>query len=47
MAKISDEGGEEIATMSPDARQVAYVKDNNVYIYKVDYCSTVAVTKNV
>ncbi len=46
MAKISADGGEEIATMSPDARQVAYVKDNNVYIYKVDYGSTVAVTKN-
>lgn len=46
MAKISEDGGEEIATMSPDARQVAYVKDNNVYIYKVDYGSTVAVTKN-
>ena len=46
LLKISEEGGEEIATMSPDARQVAYVKDNNVYIYKVDYGSTVAVTKN-
>ena len=46
LMKISTEGNEEIATMSPDARQVAYVKDNNVYIYKVDYGSTVAVTKN-
>lgn len=46
LMKISKEGGEEIATMSPDARQVAYVKDNNVYIFKVDYGSTVAVTKN-
>ena len=46
LMKISEQGGEEIATMSPDARQVAYVKDNNVYIFKVDYGSTVAVTKN-
>ena len=46
LMKISKDGGEEIATMSPDARQVAYVKDNNVYIFKVDYGSTVAVTKN-
>lgn len=46
LMKISTDGGEEIATMSPDARQVAYVKDNNVYIFKVDYGSTVAVTKN-
>ena len=46
LMKISEAGDEEIATMSPDARQVAYVKDNNVYIYKVDYGSTVAVTKN-
>lgn len=44
--KVSPDGGEEIATMSPDGRQVAYVKDNNVYIFKVDYGSTVAVTKN-
>lgn len=46
LMKISDNGGEEIATMSPDSRQVAYVKDNNVYIFKVDYGSTVAVTKD-
>lgn len=46
LIKVSPDGGEEIATMSPDARQVAYVKDNNVYIFKVDYGSTVAVTKN-
>lgn len=46
LMKVSANGGEEIATMSPDARQVAYVKDNNVYIYKVDYGSTVTVTKN-
>lgn len=46
LMKVSAGGGEEIATMSPDGRQVAYVKDNNVYIFKVDYGSTVAVTKN-
>lgn len=44
LTKLSDAGGEEIATMSPDARMVAFVKDNNVYIKKLDYGTEVAVT---
>ena len=32
LTKLSEAGGEEIATMSPDARMVAFVKDNNVYV---------------
>lgn len=35
--KISEEGGEEIATMSPDGTSIAYVKDNNVYIKRLVY----------
>lgn len=42
--KLTEEGGEEIATMSPDSRQIAYVKDNNVYIKKIDFNSIVQVT---
>lgn len=44
LTKLSDAGGEEIATMSPDGRMVAYVKDNNIYISKLDYGTQVAVT---
>ncbi len=32
LERLSEAGGEEIATLSPDGSQVAYVKDNNVYI---------------
>ena len=30
--RLSEAGGEEIATLSPDGRKIAYVKDNNVYV---------------
>lgn len=42
--KLTEDGGEEIATLSPDSRMVAYVKDRNVWIKKIDYKSTVQVT---
>jgi dipeptidyl-peptidase-4 len=32
LERLSDEGGEEIATLSPDGSKVAYVKNNNVYV---------------
>lgn len=35
--KLSEEGGEEIATMSPNGRYIAYVKDNNVYVKEFAY----------
>lgn len=44
LTKLSEAGGEEIATMSPDARMVAFVKDNNVYVRKMEYGTVVAVT---
>lgn len=44
LTKLSEDGGEEIATISPDARMVAFVKDNNIYIKKLDYGTEVAVT---
>lgn len=35
--KLSVDGGEEIATMSPDGSRIAFVKDNNVYIKEIVY----------
>ena len=41
--------GEEVkvrdAVMSPNGRYVAFAKDNNLYIHKLDFCTEVAVTK--
>lgn len=44
LSKLTAEGGEEIATLSPDGRMVAYVKANNIRIKKLDYDTDVAVT---
>jgi len=41
---LTDGGGEEIATLSPDGTRVAYVKDNNVYIRNLTDGTTVQVT---
>lgn len=46
VTKLSEAGQEQIATFSPDGRMVAYVRDNNIYIKKLDYGSEVAVTKD-
>lgn len=35
--KLSENGGEEIATMSPDGTRIAYVKGNNVFIKELVY----------
>lgn len=44
LTKLTDEGGEEIATLSPNGRMVAYVKDNNAYVAKLDYGTRIAIT---
>ena len=44
LTKLSEKGGEEIATLSPDARMVAFVKDNNLYVRKLDYGTVLPVT---
>lgn len=44
LSKLSDEGGEECATISPDGTMVAYVKDNNIYIKKLRYNTTLQIT---
>lgn len=43
---VSAEGGERAAIMSPDGQMVAYVRDNNIYIKKLRYESTSAVTED-
>ena len=44
VTKLTPEGGEMIATLSPNGRMVAYVKDNNVRLKKLDYNTDIAVT---
>lgn len=44
LTKLSTDGGEEIATMSPDGTQVAYVKQNNVYVKDLTTGATVQMT---
>ena len=39
LQKLSNDGGEEIAVFSPNGRMVAYVKNNNVFVAKLDYGS--------
>ena len=46
LTPLSEKGGEEIATLSPDGNQVAYVRDNNVYITHVGSGSTIQVTND-
>ena len=42
--RLSDDGGEEIATLSPDGSKVAYVKYNNVYVKNLATGATATVT---
>lgn len=44
ITKLTDEGGEEIATISPDNQKVAFVKNNNVYIKNLSDGSLTTVT---
>ena len=44
LTPLSKDGCEEIATLSPDGNQVAYVRNNNVYITHVGSGSTIQVT---
>ena len=46
MKALSDGGGEEIATLSPDGKRVAYVKGNNVYVRNLIDGTTVQVTRD-
>ena len=44
LTKLSADGGEEIATMSPDGGRVAYVKNNNVHVLDLGTGVTTQVT---
>jgi len=44
LVPLSEQGGEEIATLSPDGSQVAYVRDNNVFIKNLASGVTATVT---
>jgi len=44
LAALTDEGGEEIATLSPDGSRVAFVKGNNVYVRHLADETTTQVT---
>ena len=44
VTRLSEDGGEEIATLSPDGRKVAFVKGNNVYVRLLDSGETLTVT---
>ena len=41
---VTEKGPVEIAKFSPDARMVAFVHENNIYLKKLDYKTEVAVT---
>ncbi|MFI3240056.1 MAG: DPP IV N-terminal domain-containing protein [Bacteroidales bacterium] len=43
---LSTNGKQQVATMSPDGRMVAFVRDNNVYVSKLDYGTEIAATKD-
>lgn len=43
---LSENGKQQAAVYSPNGRMVAFVRDNNIYIKKLDYDTEVAVTKD-
>ena len=43
---LSENGAQEVPAFSPDSRMVAFVRDNNVFVAKLDYGTEIAVTKD-
>ena len=44
---LSDKPGkQQIATFSPNGRMVAFVRDNNIYLKKLDYGTESAITSD-
>lgn len=43
---LSDHGGEMMASLSPNGRMVAFAKDNNLFIKKLDYGTEIQITKD-
>ena len=47
LESLSDKGGEQqMAHFSPNGRMVAFARDNNMYIKKLDYGTEIAITKD-
>lgn len=44
LAKVSDKGLQQGATISHDGRMVAYQRDNNIFISNLDYATDVSIT---
>jgi len=43
---LSDNGAQEVPLFSPDGRYIAYARKNNLFMYKVDFKSEIAITKD-
>lgn len=43
---LSENGAQECPTFSPDGRMIAFVRDNNIYVAKLDYGIEIPVTKD-
>lgn len=43
---LSEEGEQQIATFSPNGRMVAFVRENNLFIKKLDFGTEIAITKD-
>ena len=43
---LSENGAQECPTFSPDGRMIAFLRDNNIYVAKLDYGTEIPVTKD-
>lgn len=46
MKPVSEGGPQQAATFSPDGRMVAFARNNNLYVNKLDYGTEIAMTKD-
>ncbi len=46
LTPLTKDGAEQEATFSPNGSMISYVKDNNLYVYKLRYQTSSAVTKD-
>lgn len=43
---LSENGAQEVPLFSPDSRYIAFARQNNLFMYKVDFKSEIAITKD-
>lgn len=43
---LSEEGAQEVPLFSPDSRYIAFARENNLYLYKLDFGTESAITKD-